>query len=293
MKILLVTINIVLAFIALGVIHNTVAGSKKQQTVVTAVTPASGSKSKKSFSGRKQVRRQQQKKELPSMAEAEKQIVALDIFNKVRSPLANERTSRSQLTLVGTFTMGNVKGAIIRQQNAARQFNPYLAQAMMAGNMGNRGGNMGNRGGNMGNRGGNMGNRGGNMGNRGGNMGNRGGMRGGFSSWSQVSSGRNNTVKQYVRVGDTLSNGYTLVEVSRSHAVLLRGNDKIELELQDPSRNRASNRRTPQRMNATQQFQQAQMIMQRQMMNTMRQMQNTIQNQQRSNNNSRGGARRR
>ena len=274
MKILLVTINIVLAFIALGVIHNTVAGSKKQQAVVTAVTPASGSKSKKSFSGRKQVRRQQQKKELPSMAEAEKQIVALDIFNKVRSPLANERTSRSQLTLVGTFTMGNVKGAIIRQQNAARQFNPYLAQAMMAGNMGNRGGNMGNRG------------------NRGGNMGGRGGMRGGFSSWSQVSSGRNNTVKQYVRVGDTLSNGYTLVEVSRSHAVLLRGNDKIELELQDPSRNRASNRRTPQRMNATQQFQQAQMIMQRQMMNTMRQMQNTIQNQQRSNN-SRGGARRR
>jgi hypothetical protein len=71
-----------------------------------------------------------------------------------------------------------------------------------------------------------------------------------------------------------MNSGYVLVEVTRSRAVLERGNDKLELELQDPSKNRTAARQSqPQRLNATQQFQQAQMFMQSQMIRTMREIQ--------------------
>ncbi|MGC8141259.1 hypothetical protein ACP3W2_27960, partial [Salmonella enterica] len=36
--------------------------------------------------------------------------------------------------------------------------------------------------------------------------------------------------KQYVRLGETMANGYTLAEVDRNRVVLTRGNDKLELE---------------------------------------------------------------
>ena len=214
---------------------------------------------------------------MPQIDEAAKKIISLDVFNNVRSPLANVRNSRTQLTLVGIFRCGKTEGAIIRQNTRNRQFNPYIAQMMMQSGMmgGNRGGMMG-------------GNRGGMMG------GNRGGMGGGrFTSWSQMSGSNSGAEKQYVRVGDTLSNGYTLAEVTRTGATLIRGNDRIELELQDPSKNRASGNRNSQsqRANPTQQFQQAQMFMQGQMMRTMQQMQRTLQSTP-SGGNNRGGARR-
>ncbi|MBR7107503.1 MAG: hypothetical protein IKC89_03705, partial [Lentisphaeria bacterium] len=75
-------------------------------------------------------------------------------------------------------------------------------------------------------------------------------------------------------------NGYTLAEVTRTGVTLIRGNDRIELELQDPSKNRNSGRSSNYRrpgLNASQQFQQAQMIMQGQMMRTIQQMQRNIQ----------------
>ena len=99
-------------------------------------------------------------------------------------------------------------------------------------------------------------------------------------------------IKQYVRVGDTLSNGYTLAEVTRTGATLIRGNDRLELELQDPSKNRANRNYQNRRANPTQQFQQAQMFMQGQMMRTMQQMQRTIQSNSGGGNRNRGGARR-
>ena len=206
---------------------------------------------------------------LADIDESAKKVIAHDVFNNIRSPLANVRSSRTQLTLVGIFRCGKSEGAIIRQNNQNRQFNPYLAQMMFqSGMMGNRGGMMGNRGGMMGNRSGMMGNRGGN---------------GRFTSWSQVAGRSSGSEKQYVKVGETLSNGYTLAEVTRTGATLIRGNDRIELELQEPSRNRnnrgGNNGRRP-GMNSTQQFQQAQMIMQGQMMRTMQQMQRTIQSNQ-------------
>ncbi len=273
MRKLLIMINVVLGvFLLWGFAKNVAASNtqnaKKNQIKLLPLPKASKSDSKNKSAAKK----------LPDIDEAAKKIIALDVFNNVRSPLANVRNSRTQLTLVGIFRCGKTEGAIIRQNTRNRQFNPYLAQMMMHSGMMNRG-NMGG------------GNRGGNSGNRGGN---RGGMGGGrFTNWSQMSGRSSGNEKQYVRVGDTLSNGYTLAEVTRTGATLIRGNDRIELELQDPSKNRASGNRSNnnRRANPTQQFQQAQMIMQGQMMRTMQQMQRTIQSRN-SGGGNRGGARR-
>lgn len=179
--------------------------------------------------------------QLPSLDSAVEKIIAADVFSNVRSPLANIRGSRGDMTLVGTFKMGEIEGAIIRQTNVQRQMNPFLMQAMMmSGNRGQGGG-------------------------------------GNYTRWSAMGGNNrpsNVPVKQYVRVGETMTNGYVLVEVSRTRAVLVRGNDKMELELQDPSKNRASGSRAAgPRLNATQQFQQAQMFMQSQMLRTLQNMQ--------------------
>ena len=184
---------------------------------------------------------------LPDLDKAVEKAIAADIFSNVRSPLANVRTGRSDMTLVGTFKMGAVEGAIVKQTNVNRQFNPFIMQAMrMAGGPGGPGGPGGGF----------------------------GGRRGNYTQWSAMGGRRSNTpVKQYVRVGETMANGYTLAEVSRTRAVLVRGNDKIELELQDPSKNRAAARNTQPRLNANQQFQQAQMFMQSQMLRTLQNMQ--------------------
>ena len=165
-------------------------------------------------------------------------IVEKDVFNQIRSPLAYTRVGRSEMTLVGVI---DGKAAIIKSNNRQRQFNPFLAQAMRmsAGMTGS----------------------------------------GRFTQWSRMSGNRNNApVQQYVRIGETMSSGYVLTEVSRSRAVLVRGNDKLELELQDPSRNRAQARQRTQRLNSTQQFQQAQMFMQSQMIRTMREIQQNSRN---------------
>jgi hypothetical protein len=179
--------------------------------------------------------------QLPTPEAAAEKTASLDVFNQIRSPFANTRMSSSSLTLLGTFKAGKLEGAIIRQQSRNRQFNPYLMQAMRMAGTGAAGGRR--------------------MGRFGGGMGRQ------FNAVNQP-------LKHYIRVGETLSNGYTLIEVSRTKAVLVRGNDKLELELQDPSKNRtAITRRAAPRMNANQQFQQAQMFMQGQMMRTMQQMQ--------------------
>ena len=51
-------------------------------------------------------------------------------------------------------------------------------------------------------------------------------------------SGSNQVVyKQYIRLGETLSNGYKLVDVQREKVTLQRGSDKLELNLEDASKN--------------------------------------------------------
>lgn len=263
MRKLLITINIVLGAILLWGFSKNIAAQTKKSGAAGQLKLLPLPKAAKTDSAKRQTNAK-----LADIDESAKKIISHDVFNNVRSPLANVRNSRTQLTLVGIFRCGKTEGAIIRQNNRNRQFNPYLAQMMMHSGMMNRPGGMGN----------------------GGMGGNR------FTRWSQVAGRTSGAEKQYVKVGETLSNGYTLAEVTRTGATLIRGNDRIELELQDPSKNRNSgnynnNRRS---MNPTQQFQQAQMIMQGQMMRTMQQMQRSIQSNQGNRNygGNRGGARR-
>ena len=58
-------------------------------------------------------------------------------------------------------------------------------------------------------------------------------------------SAGNVVYKQYVKVGETLSNGYQLVEVTRGTAVLSDGENQIELELLQPSQNQTGKAAVP------------------------------------------------
>lgn len=237
MKKLLIGINSLLAFvIVIMFISNLTPADKKNSPAAAAVRKNS-----------KRDAENQDKKTtpapLPELAGAVEKIVAADVFSNVRSPLANVRSGRNEMTLVGTFKMGNVEGAIIRQTGGSRQFNPFLMQAMRMSNSMQGGSSFA--------------------------AGN------GYTRRSMMGGAQNvGPVKQYVRLGETLANGYVLAEVSRTRAVLVRGNDKMELELQDPSKNRASASRRAPRLNSSQQFQQAQMFMQSQMIRTLRELQN-------------------
>ncbi len=228
MKKLLAGINFVLGFIIIILlIENLAAPDKKTPKTAVAVRK----------NAKRNVENQEKKTTpapLPELNDAVEKIVAADVFNNVRSPLANVRSGRNEMTLVGTFKMGNIEGAIIKQSGSNRQVNPFLMQAMRM----------------------------------------SGSMQGRYTRWSAMGGRQSNTpVKQYVRLGETMANGYMLAEVSRTRAVLVRGNDKMELELQDPSKNRSSSRSGRPRLNSNQQFQQAQMFMQSQMIRTLREIQ--------------------
>jgi len=205
----------------------------------------------------------------------EKTIVDADIFNPERAPnVSMWGRGRTQMSLVGTFKAGKMEGAIILQQTTQRwrspmgtmgaMMNPEAMMAMMNGM--NRPGQGGGRTG------------GGRTGANGGGFGRGlGSMRQRWSMMSpQPGTDRNNSnmpIKQYVRVGETLANGYTLTEVTRTKAVLSKGGDKMELELQDPSKNQTQRRTTARQGNASQQLQQAQLQTQQQMLRMMYMMQ--------------------
>ena len=95
-------------------------------------------------------------------------------------------------------------------------------------------------------------------------------------------------VKQYVKVGETLQSGHTLVEVQRFKVILSRGGTKTELLLEDASKNQVR-RSTTRRMSAGQQFIQNSLNSQRQMMQMMQRMSWGMNRaMQNMNNNSRG-----
>jgi hypothetical protein len=230
MKKILVSFNLFLvALIGIIVVGNL---SEKEDA---GKNPAPQAAVKKSEAQTKNKTEETPPVELCTPAEAVNKIIVQDVFNQIRSPLANTRMGRSEMTLLGVIEN---KAAIIKNNSRQQQFNPFLAQAMrMSASM-------------------------------------SGHQPGRFTQWSQVSGNRRNVpVQQYVRLGETMSTGYTLTEVTRQRAVLVRGNDKVELELQDPSKNRSVVRQRAPRLNATQQFQQAQMFMQSQMIQTMREIQ--------------------
>ena len=220
-------------------------------------------------------------------------IVTANIFNPDRSPNTGARgqNRRVQLSLVGTFKIGKSEGAIIRVKGAVNQ-NRFMQMGggmfgmpgMMPGGFG--GGPGGFRPGGMG--GGQAGmqqNQTGaaRNGRRSGVGEGRGGMMSGtdnrmrftnmFRQMSGEEDGDSATTgtKQYVKVGETLTSGHTLVEVQRFKVVLSRGGSKTELVLEDPSKNQvraSSNTRVP----TYQRFMQNQLNTQRQMMQMMQQM---------------------
>ena len=200
-------------------------------------------------------------------------IVNSDIFNPERAPNVSAwGRGRTQISLVGTFKVGKVEGAIILQQVSQRFRTPantmgammtHDAMISMMSQV-NRNAAAGNQNAQSGNARRPLGS-----------------MR---QRWSMINpalaqqlsgNSANAPIKQYVRVGETLANGYTLTEVTRTKAVLTKGGDKMELELQDPSKN--TGRGTTARRGSTwQQFQQTQLRTQQQMLRMMYMMQSRM-----------------
>ena len=204
--------------------------------------------------------------EEPKVSTPEENITAIiegDIFNPERTPnTGGPNSGRSEMTLAGTFKVGKVSGAIVIQRSRQRHFNPFMPQFSFG-----PGGRFGGQGG-------------GNFRNSDGRLGS---MRQRFTQFNQQNvrgnqSGQLSTGnRQSVKIGETLSNGYTLVEVGRASAVLVRGSDRVELVLQDPSKVRSSGRTGGgPRLSTSQQLQQAQIATQRQMMYMMQSMQNNM-----------------
>ena len=198
-------------------------------------------------------------------------IVNSDIFNPERTPnTAAWGRGRTQISLVGTFKVGKMEGAIILQQGAPRFPGQGRMGAMMSHDAMMQMMQQGAR----------------NMqgaGNMQGGMRRMGSMR---QRWSMLNpqlarqlagDNQNQTaIKQYVRVGETLANGYTLAEVTRTRAVLTKGGDKMELELQDPSKNIAKGSTARRPGNSWREFQESQTRTQQQMLRMMYMMQSRM-----------------
>ncbi len=240
-------------------------------------------------------------------------ILEANIFNSDRCPNAATpgRNTRVELSLVGTFKIGDCVGAIIKQKASGNNNNNNRFMPFMPGMPGGRQMGIGSRNQNGGGRpdGGHPGggHPGGQMAggvpqssgrnfrnSRNGGMvrGIRGKMPAIGTNVTAATANNQVTYKQYVRLGETLSNGYKLVEVNRDSVLLTRGSDKLELELLDASKNapqnaRRSNRRRgntgTQMLRTLQNMQRMQMFQNMQMMRMMQQNQNPPQQNRSSN----------
>ena len=220
------------------------------------------------------------KTELPR-EELIKNIVQSNIFDQERVPNAGMfLNARVELTLVGTFKAGKHSGAVILQKSNSRQMPAFSQMFGGASPMGRR---MGIGRGNpmMMNRPqgaavpfrtmtGNAGRQPEQRRQQGGSArihavrNAQGAVIPGTAN-AQLSNNTKVTYKQYVRLGETLANGYKLVEIHRNSVTLMRGSDKLELELVDASKNAPKRAGRPRRVNQNQVMQQ--------MMNTMQNMQ--------------------
>lgn len=234
-----------------------------------------------------------------------KRIVEQNIFNPDRCPNAGVwgGNARVDMTLVGTFKIGNSQGAVILQKTQNRNF-PFMPFGGMMGPGGGPGGMMQRR---MGiGRGGFGGGNNDQIRQNSEGRGRRmiGGMRSIQSNRNAqgvVLPGQNNnnnnktvTYKQYVRLGETMANGYKLTEIAKNRVVLTRGSDRLELELADPSVNAKKapvRTRPPNQTQVMQQMLQSMQNMQRaQMMQGFQMMRMNQMNQQnQQNQGGRGG----
>ncbi len=185
-------------------------------------------------------------------AEIEQIIVEKNIFNPARCPNARVfgrrpgGNARLNLTLVGTFTIDNVSGAIILQRQQAQQNRMMMNQPWMMGR-----GMMMNQNNN--------------------NRFRQRFMPGMFPGMQNNNNNNNNqpavVYKQYVRVGEVMANGYKLESVTRTSAVLTKGSERMELTIVEASQNAGgksnsanNNRNNPFRMSPQQMRQWMQMM---------------------------------
>ena len=212
-------------------------------------------------------------------------ILTANILNPERSPNTGARgqNRRVQLTLVGTFKIGKSEGAIIRVRGAVNQ-NRFMQ--MGGGMFGMPGMGMPGMGSpaQQGMQQNNTQQQNAGPRRNAGRSEGRGGMMSGtdnrmrFSSIFRQMSGEEEDAdsattgtKQYVKVGETLPSGHTLVEVQRFKVILSRGGSKTELLLEDPSKNQVR-RSSSRRMSDGQRFMQNSLNSQRQMMQMMQRM---------------------
>lgn len=219
MKGLLITVNVILTLIVVWAGFQrleTFSGKKKQEYTVKkrpdrkpVPKPAAGKKS-----------------EPRSPKQDAEVVISKNIFSQDRSPNSTMGgNARVELSLVGTFSIGSCTGAIIKQKtsNLFPMGGPQMGGPQMGGRR-----QMG--------------------------IAQRGGRPGPAAMTRQqggnVAAGSNQLVyKQYVRVGETLSNGYKLVDVQREKVTLQRGSDKLELTIEEASKNAPATARQQNRGN--------------------------------------------
>lgn len=280
MKALFITINILLGILVVwaGIRRLEMFSGKKPQEFTVKKVQEKKPAAKPAAPQKKTERSPEQDAEV---------VLAKNVFSQDRSPNASMGgNARVELSLVGTFSIGDCVGAIIKQKAASRNNNFFpMGGPPMPG--GGRQMGIGPRGGNA----------------PGGNPRNfrRGGMPPVMMARQQGSSatGNNQLVyKQYVRLGETLSNGYKLIDVEREKVTLQRGSDKLELVLEEASKNAPQTaRRTPRRVNTATRLLQTMQNMQRMQMfqnfQMMRMMNRNNQNNNNNNNNANmnGGSR--
>ncbi len=126
---------------------------------------------------------------LPEYEDAVLSVNRKNIFNLNRCPETLSARGGSQIALLGTYTVGPLRGAIFKQSQQVRRV-PY-------GPMVNRGGR-------------------------------------------QQQQTRQIPLKRFVKLGDTLENGYTLTEVYPNRVVLSRGGGTMEMYLERASTNSPS-----------------------------------------------------
>lgn len=214
MRMLLILVNLLLAgFIVFGALAAFSSGSEEPVTAVRE-KKTSPVKLPSAVKGAEKAKKQVS----PSSPDEDAAgFVRNNIFNPERCPDARVpgRTNTQvqlTMTLVGTVTAGDVRAAIILQKNRnlnAMQNSQWLRNPPPG--MEDRQSNSRTRSNNNTPGGGNPPN-------------------------AAQTTDSEITYKQYVRVGETLANGYRLESVTRTGAVLVKGSERLELTIQEASK---------------------------------------------------------
>jgi len=266
MKIILITLNLILAALlvwgGVGIIRNIRSAKPEAGFTVKKKVPGTAKTKKESTPAATPATVAETEPVLPLATQVEN-IIKTNIFNQERCPNSGIfGSTRVEMTLVGTFTIGKTSGAIILQKAQTREmpFMPWLNQGQQGQQrqvgIGQRGGmNGGNMGPNQNQNQGMGSSRRQTGSSRNTTQFNRSGIsnfQGTNNTQGTTTATQQNTYKQYVRLGETLSNGYKLVEVTRNRVVLTRGGDKLELELADASKNQPQSSGTARSANPNQ-----------------------------------------